>query len=95
MAGYQTVVGLGGIALVGLNYWDGAQRTAISPVLSGKGSVSDAHSEFKQIGAELVFVIVATVLAGLSPGWGMGMAAVIVALFILFGITRTTKKQGG
>lgn len=95
MAGYQTVVGLGGMALVGLNFWDGPQRAKIAPVITGGGSASAAHSEFKQLGAELVFVVIATVLAGLNGNWGMGMAAVIIALFILYGINKTTAPAKG
>jgi hypothetical protein len=91
---YSTVVGLGGVALVGLNFWDGDQRKAIAPVLSGKGSTADAHAAFKELGAELVFVVVATVLAGLSNSWGVGMCAVIVGLLIIWSINRTSSKAG-
>jgi hypothetical protein len=93
MAGYSTVVGLGGFALIGLNYWDGPQRSEISPVLTGQGNVSDAHTAFKELGVELVFVVVATVLGGLSDSWGMGMTAVIVALFILWAIQHTANPK--
>jgi hypothetical protein len=92
---YSTVVGLGGIGLVGLNFWDGTQRQQIAPILSGKGSVADAHGAFKELGEELVFVVIATVLAGLSNSWGVGMTAVIVGLLIIWSINRTSSKAGG
>lgn len=89
---YQTVVGLGGAALVGLNYWDGPQRANVSPLLSGN-SAPNAHAAFKQIGAELAFVIVATVLAGTSDSWGVGMLAVLIGLTILWAINRAGKPK--
>src|SRR5271169_5170339 len=91
---YSTVVGFGGVALVGLNYWDGQQRADIAPLFSGASSAPNAHVAFKEIGVELVFVIVATMLSGLSDSWGMGMCAVIVALFILWAINDTTAPKG-
>jgi hypothetical protein len=90
--GSQQLVGLGGLGLIAVNFWTGDQRTEIAPVLGGKGTVADAHSAFKEIGAELLFVVIATMLAGL-PGWGAGMVAVIVALYILWGINHYSNPQ--
>jgi hypothetical protein len=91
--GTQQLVGLGGMGLIAVNFWTGEQRGQIVPAITGSGNVANAHGAFKEVGAELLFVIIATVLAGLGGGWGTGMVAVIVALFILWGITHYGKAS--
>lgn len=86
MTGKQTLVGAGGAALVLVNYWVSPSRQTVSAGLFGTGSTSDAHRSLATLGGELLFVVVATMLAGLSDGFGSVMVAVIVALFVLFAI---------
>jgi hypothetical protein len=95
MNGAQTVVGLGGVGLIAVNFWTGPQRAAVGPVVTGApgASVSSAHTELVQVGAELLFVTVAAVAAGIGPGWGQGMVAVIVGLFILWAIHHYSGGQ--
>lgn len=85
MNGAQQIVGLGGMGLIAVNFWTGDQRADIGPLLAGK-SAPNSHGAFREIGAELLFVVIATALAGLGGGWGTAMAAVVVGLFILWGI---------
>lgn len=93
MNGSQQIVGLGGMGLIAVNFWTGTQRSEVVPIITGGGSVASAHSAFKELGAELLFVVIATVLAGVDGGWGTGLVAVIVGLFILWGINYYGKPH--
>lgn len=91
MSGKQQAVGALGAALVAANFWTGSNRPLVSAVV-GKGSTpadaAAAHTALKSVGLELLFVAVATLLAGLSDGLAGAMIAVIVALFILWAVTH-------
>lgn len=92
----QSLVGAGGIALLVANFWTGEARATVSGGLFAKdGNPAAAHRELKVIGGELLFVAVATLLAGISDAWGTAMVAVIVALFVLWAINHFSPPQGG
>ncbi len=63
-----------------------------TPVLGGPApavrtaSASSAHNMLKAVGIELAFVVVATMLAGMSGPWGNGMLALMLALLVLRGL---------
>lgn len=86
MEGKQSVVALGGLALVGVNWWNSDQRGAISDAFAGHSHPAKAHSALLQMGGELLLVLVVTIVAGMSDSLGTGMLALIAALWILWGI---------
>lgn len=92
MNGAQQVVGLGGMGLIAVNFWTGSQRADIGPLLAGKAA-PNSHTAFREIGAELLFVVIATALAGVGGSWGTAMAAVVIGLFILWGIQHYSNPQ--
>lgn len=103
MNGQQQIVGLGGLALIGANFWLTDQKqTFAAGALSNSGQsgltpkstaqTEAAHSLVKQIAAELLFVGVATLLAGMSSQAGNAMIAVVAALAILWAIKHYSKQ---
>lgn len=89
MSGTQTLVGAGGLALVAVNFWTSDDRQTVSSgIFTKSGDAHAAHLSLAKVFGELVFVVVAVVLAGLSNTWAMAMAAVVVALFVLFAINQ-------
>ncbi len=52
----------------------------------GVATASSAHNMLKAIGLELAFVVVATMLAGMSDSWGSSMVALMLALLVLRGL---------
>ncbi len=53
---------------------------------SGTATAASAHNMLKAIGLELAFVVVATMLAGISDTWASGMVALMLALLVLRGL---------
>lgn len=92
MDGGQAFVGAAGVGLVLTDYWLGSARSAISGSIFGSGNTVQAHGDLKVLGGELLFVVIATVLAGISTSWASVMAVVIVALWILWTIHWSTTK---
>lgn len=89
MTGKQTLVGAGGVGLVLVNYWTSETRSVVSGGLfTPGGDTGAAHRSLAVLGGELLFVMVATVLAGMSDSFGSVMVAVIAALFVLFAINH-------
>lgn len=92
MSGKSQLVGAAGIALVGANFWLGPQRAQLSGGLFLKSATSaqteGAHTALKQLGAELLFVTVATVIASVSDSAGSAMLAVLAALAVVWAITH-------
>lgn len=87
MTGKQTLVGVGGMGLILVNFWSSEARSVVSGGLfSPGGDTGAAHRTLAVMGGELLFVIVATVLAGISDGWGALMVATVVALFVLWAV---------
>lgn len=86
MTGLQNVVGFGGAGLVFANFWLGGKRHEIANGLFGSasGNTTTAHGDLLTLGAEMLFVIVATVLAGISDAWASIMAVIVVGLWILW-----------
>jgi hypothetical protein len=88
--GSQQLVGGIGVGLVGLNFWTTQRHTFTAGALNGSSSGAQqaaARSGLIQIGAELLFVGIATLLAGNSQAAGP-MVAVMLGLAILWAITH-------
>ncbi len=49
-------------------------------------TAQSAHDMLKAIGIELAFVVVATMLAGMSGSWGNGILTLMLALLVLRGL---------
>lgn len=95
MTGQQTIVATGGLGLVVLNYWTGPNRATVAGGLFNPGgNTTAARKALVSLGGELLFVVVASVLAGISDSWGTAMVAVIVALFILWAINHYGGQTG-
>lgn len=94
MNGAQTLVGIGGLGLIAVNYWTGSQRAPVTSILSTQPStqqLAQSHGALVEIGGEFLFVLVAVVLSGTSDGLGKALVAVIVALWVLWGINHYSK----
>lgn len=101
MNGTQSVVGFGGAGLVFANFWFGNDKGTVAAGLFSKGGdAASAHKALLTVGGEMLFVIVATVLAGASDSIGTVMAVLIVGLWILWAMhhygptQRTTSSKG-
>lgn len=84
MSATQTLVGLGGTALVAANFWHSPDRASVSSAIFSGSDLSSAHQAILDVAFEGIFVVVATVLAGVSDSWGSTMVVLIVALWILW-----------
>lgn len=91
MTGAQSLVGLGGVGLVGANFWFGGDHPTVSAGLFGSGDPGAAHGALLRLGGEMLLVVVITVLAGVSDTWGTAMAVAIVGLWILWAINHYAK----
>jgi hypothetical protein len=94
--GKQQVVAVGGAGLILVNFWlTGSRQTVSAGIFNNNATdaqTSAAHTELKKFGAELLFVGVATLLAGLSNNAGTAMVAIIAALFIVWAMNRYATK---
>lgn len=88
MTGTQSVVAAGGIGLIVANMWTGTQRKELAAIFGGPAASVPPHTALVQLAGEMLFVVVATILAGLSSNWGTAMAVAIVGLFILWAINH-------
>lgn len=93
MQGKQTFVAGAGAALVLVNFWTSPQRSTIIGGIYGNGDPATAHQGLIKLGGEILFVVVATILAGLSDNFATIMVLVIVALFILWAMHHYGPKQ--
>jgi hypothetical protein len=95
----QTLVGFGGTALIAANFWRSSDRTSISSAIFSGSSLSAAHQALLDVAFEAVFVVVATVLAGVNDSIGSAMVVLFVALWILWlmntGAGSSTKSHAG
>lgn len=53
---------------------------------TGNVTAQSAHHAIIAIAIELAFVVVATMLAGISDTWGSGILALMIALLVLRGL---------
>lgn len=99
MAGAQTAVGLGGAALIAVNFWTGALHKPVTQTLNAapgglaSSATYTAHQSLIEIGGEIVFVLVATVIAGSGPSAGRAMVFAIAGLWILWLISHQGLKK--
>jgi hypothetical protein len=88
VSGTQQVVAAGGIGLLLVNFWTGPDRATISGGLFNSGATAAqttaAHKELVKFGGALIFVGVASLLAGVSRSWGASLVAVMLGLWILW-----------
>lgn len=91
----QTIVAAAGAGLVGVNFWTGPQRKAVtSGALNSSASSKQegtAHTSIVQLAGELLFVGVAVLLAGAGGKAGSIVVAMIAALWILWLIKHYSK----
>lgn len=96
MNGAQTAAGAVGLGLVAADFWTSQQRPTITAGIFGTGaSAADAHRQLKLVGAELLFVAVAVLVAGISDQAGKAMVAVLVALAVIWAINHYSKGSNG
>ncbi|HEY2300526.1 MAG TPA: hypothetical protein VGH66_01455 [Acidimicrobiales bacterium] len=92
MQGQSQIVAIGGVALVGVNFWTSAQRPTLSAVFDGSGDATAGHQAFLAIGAELLLVLVMAFAAGASGTVGNAMVAVMATLWVLWAIRYYSAK---
>lgn len=91
----QSVVAAGGLGLVAANWWTKQRHVIFAGAFNSSASTAQqaaAHKALLTVGAQLLFVAVASFLAGTSSGLGNAMVAMIVALAILWLITYNSRK---
>lgn len=91
----QNIVGGLGLGLVAANFWTKQKATFATGALNSsatKAQSEKAHTAIYQIGLELLFVGVATLIAGASSSAGSAMVAVLVALAIVWLIKFESSK---
>lgn len=94
MDGLQALVGLGGAGLLLANEWRSPDRGLLGGVLWSKGTdPSEAHGALLRLGGEVVFLIVAVVLAGVSSTWATLVVVMLIALWVLWLINRKGAQQ--
>lgn len=71
---------------VGLGIQPGFGTPFTLPPAPAGVTASSAHNMLKAVAFELAFVVVATMLAGISDSWGSGMVTLMLALLILRGL---------
>jgi len=54
--------------------------------MTGSVTAQSAHKAIVAIALELAFVVVATMLAGISDSWASGILALMIALLVLRGL---------
>jgi hypothetical protein len=93
--GSQQLVGALGVGLIGANAWTGPQRAQLTAIVSSDpGDPAAAHTAVKHLGAEVLGVAALVLIAGSSEGAGHVAALVLVALWVLFLIRRTSHPVG-
>jgi hypothetical protein len=91
----QTLVAYGGMGLIVGNFWTTQRHVFAAGAFNSSASTTEqesAHSTLVKIGAEVVFVAVATLLAGTSKSAGNAMAAIIAALAIVWLIKWSSNR---
>lgn len=95
MNGSQQLVGALGVGLIAANAWTGPQRAQLRDVVSSTpGDAAQAHTALKHLGAEVLGVGALTLIAGSSEGAGHVAALVLVALWVVFLMRRTSHPVG-
>lgn len=101
MDGAQSLVGVGAAGLLLANEWHSADRGLFGGVLWSKGTdPTEAHKALVRVGGELVFILVAIMLAGVSSTWAAVVGVMVAALWVLWlinrhGATAPAKTGGG
>lgn len=66
-----------------------ATTPAVSaPSATGSVTAKSAHDMLISVSLELVFVVVMTMLAGISDSWGSGILALMILLLLLRGLLQ-------
>lgn len=91
------MVAVGGVGLIGVNFWKSQQRTSLDALIWQGQSTPAAKTALLQIGGEAVLLLIMFLLAGQSSTLGLAMVTVVVTLWILFFMKTTggtTAKKG-
>lgn len=92
------IVGAGGTTLVVLNLLTGPNRKTLSDGILTPGPTAAqtkaAHGLLIRIAGALLFVVGASIMAGISSNWDKAITVLIVALFVLWAINRYGKGAG-
>jgi hypothetical protein len=96
-SGQQQIVALGGAGLIVGNFWLGPERRVLADGLFHSSATdaeqAAAHAALKKIGGSVVFLLVATIMAGISNTWGRVMAATVLGLLLVWAVNAT--RPGG
>lgn len=96
-SGQQQIVALGGAGLIVGNFWLGPERRTLADGLFHASATAAqqtaAHGALKRIGTAVVFLLVATILAGVSNTWGRVMAATVLGLLLVWAVNAA--RPGG
>lgn len=89
----QDVVAVAGMGLILADFWLGNSRTPIAAGIFGRpgGNAGTAHADLKKYAGELLFVAIATLVAGLSDSAGSAMLALMTALGVIWSIQHFQK----
>lgn len=92
MDGKTAIVGIGGLGLVAANYWTGNQRRLLGGAVftPSHGGRTEAHSALLAVGGELLLVGLLYLLAGASDQLANVAVVLVLTLWVLFAITRST-----
>lgn len=90
MSAQQSMVAVGGLGLVGANFWFGPQRQSLDSLIWQGQASSTAKTSLLQIAGELVLILIMYLFAGESDQTGLAMVVVVITLWILFYMSRET-----
>lgn len=91
MDGKQTGVAFIGLGLVVANLWTGPEKSAVPNIAAG--NFSSSLPQLKNIGLELLGVVVLTVIAGISDASANVALVIVIGLALLWAITRYSSKS--
>lgn len=97
MGAEQSMIAVGGVGLIGVNFWQSSQRTSLDKLIWQGQSTPEAKTALLQIGGEALLLLIMFILAGQSSTLGLAMVTVVVTLWILFFMKTkggTTAKKG-
>jgi hypothetical protein len=84
------MVAVGGLGLVGANFWFGPQRQSLDSLIWDGQPSATAKTSLLQIGGEMVLLLILYLLAGESDQLGLAMVTIVITLWILFYMSRET-----
>lgn len=92
MSATQSMVAVGGVGLIGVNFWVGPQRQALDGLVWNGQPSTGAKTALFQLGGEAVLLLIMYLVAGQSDDIGLAMLTVLITLWILFYMSRETSS---